>query len=573
MSAAWQSVAAEWSIRDVGAFLLDSITGALYQPPEILREYCQNAIDSYSDLFRETHRPPINSVQVRIDPLNRSVEVFDRGIGMDLPAILQAKSIAVSGKLQQPDEYIGFRGIGIWSGLPACEQIVILTTKIDTGQLYKLVIDCADITKLIDSGIDIGTLMEGRFHIYATPWDADDHFTFVKLSNVQERYVDLLDEPAMTKYLSRTLPVPVDPAWPHADGLARVLDGVPWTTTYDVTVNGEPVYRRFPAKVKPPERVPLEAGGREVAVAWLAESTDSSVVRANERAGEVNNFRVRVKGMALGEPALFAGGTDPVTDASLLRWYVGEIIVTDDSVKPDTHRRGFQPSGAAGDVRDAIRSFYVRTVARARGWSVEKGALDLASNIAEKCDEIEQALGGVGDDDRTLRDALTQLANLQTQLANTKAKSNRTRDLTGASPAARAEAAALRKQQVKNAIAEAERRLSEVEAAVARQAPASHAVLADPPRSTRPTTRRTSRMGDRPVSTAAVVGTLHPPDGSAYTQGELIPRPAPVLVDLAVATQAFLAAARAVLGESHQAYQQIVARLPEELRLRGIAGG
>lgn len=46
----WTKKTVEWTIKDVGAPLLDSIARGLYSKLEVLREYVQNAVDAYVDL-------------------------------------------------------------------------------------------------------------------------------------------------------------------------------------------------------------------------------------------------------------------------------------------------------------------------------------------------------------------------------------------------------------------------------------------------------------------------------------------------------------------------------------------
>lgn len=126
----WVDKDVEWTIKDVGAPLLDSLARGLYQKLEVLREYVQNAVDSYVDFQRLTGLAPENTVQVWVDPDSRSLHVLDRGVGMDWEDIKTAKAIAVSPKLARSNEFAGFRGLGIWSGLSACRQLQLTTSKV-----------------------------------------------------------------------------------------------------------------------------------------------------------------------------------------------------------------------------------------------------------------------------------------------------------------------------------------------------------------------------------------------------------------------------------------------------------
>src|SRR4051794_34679474 len=117
MPQAWKQITKPWTISDIGAPLLDTIAQGLYTQLEVLREYCQNGIDSYVDFVQLTGMEPQYTVQVFVDTTNGSLTVYDNGVGMDREDVFDAKSIAVSHKLSRQNEFVGFRGIGIWAGL------------------------------------------------------------------------------------------------------------------------------------------------------------------------------------------------------------------------------------------------------------------------------------------------------------------------------------------------------------------------------------------------------------------------------------------------------------------------
>lgn len=121
----WQQIPVDFKIDDVGAPLIRNIAQGLYDGPAIVREYIQNAVDSYVRFAQETGQKPSN--EVRVDIQGNTIHIFDDGIGMGKEDIENAKKIAVSDKpLENPELYVGFRGIGIWAGLSACKRLVSL---------------------------------------------------------------------------------------------------------------------------------------------------------------------------------------------------------------------------------------------------------------------------------------------------------------------------------------------------------------------------------------------------------------------------------------------------------------
>ena len=56
MALGWQAIRDEFTIEDIGAPLLTNLAKGIYTPEAMLREYVQNAGDSYYDL-REKDAP------------------------------------------------------------------------------------------------------------------------------------------------------------------------------------------------------------------------------------------------------------------------------------------------------------------------------------------------------------------------------------------------------------------------------------------------------------------------------------------------------------------------------------
>src|SRR4051812_13765730 len=88
------------------------------QPRSRPREYVQNACDAYAEL---DEIPEHASISIRIVSED-TITVQDNGIGMGLKEIKDSKKIAGSPKAGLEGR-TGFRGIGIWAGLQACDKL------------------------------------------------------------------------------------------------------------------------------------------------------------------------------------------------------------------------------------------------------------------------------------------------------------------------------------------------------------------------------------------------------------------------------------------------------------------
>ncbi len=354
-----------------------------------------------------------NMVQVWVDADNAALHIKDDGIGMDWKDIETAKAIAVSPKLLRSNEFVGFRGLGIWSGLSACKQLVLTTTKIGNPFAYKLIIDCEGIVEHYQDPIPIDDLLKDRLEIHETQWDQEDHFTQVKLVDIHtDRFRELLDVEALTRYAEQHLPVPFDPDWksleitsetsskPYTAFVNDALKDVPWTQNYILTVNGLQVYRHFQSvsEIKPPERhLIMDDKGRPVAIAWLCETNrrgSRKILDINPDKGWTRNFAVRIKNFTTGMRGLYAD--QDVMDPGNLDWFVGEIYITDDGIKPDTKRTHFQPGPRYDIVIKALRRFYTSVALRARGWSAQVSVEEDCEKVKHIADEIGKVFDNNG---------------------------------------------------------------------------------------------------------------------------------------------------------------------------------
>ncbi len=580
----WEDREVSWSIRDVGALLLDSIARGLYSKLEVFREYVQNAVDSYADFQSLTGLTADNTVQVWIDADNTTLHIRDGGVGMDWSDVNTAKSIAVSPKLLRANDFVGFRGLGIWSGLSACEQLVMTTTKVGNPCRFRLTIDCKDIVEHLEDPVSIDELLMGRFRIEQSDYDQNDHFTHVKLVNVHKNsYGDLLNKSAIIRFSEQYLPVPFDPAWDFTETLVPYLKPYPWTTTYPLTINGEPVYRRFPSKVdiKKPEIQPIvDRHGRQVAVGWWCETNRRGTTKrldSNPKEGLTPNFTVRVKNFAIGQRGLYSD--QDVPDKDNLDWFVGEIYVTDTNIRPDTKRTHFQPSPRYDDVVCALRQFYTSVALRARAWSAQVTTEDACDRVEELEAEINGILTETTENSEEkqarLADPLGRLETAYQKLVDARKEANKV-DLPD-DTAARTLILRnyLRRPDTKGRLETAIGKVTALKGRVQQALPdggthqPTNAVETGVRR--RRSRARTSTLALEQIppsialGTHAIVGEL-PGEQKTIESNETGEQ----TVELSVAVSAFRAAAAGVLGEEAESFRRIMDRLTTELRRRGV---
>ncbi|MBK9711405.1 MAG: ATP-binding protein [Kouleothrix sp.] len=103
------------STDDIGGALLAILSRGLYTKPlDCIREYVQNAVDAQA-----------SGVTIKIT--GNSVTIFDEGTGMNLQDLLQARQFGLS--LKSISDFVGFRGIGIYSGFDLVDGFVLLVQR------------------------------------------------------------------------------------------------------------------------------------------------------------------------------------------------------------------------------------------------------------------------------------------------------------------------------------------------------------------------------------------------------------------------------------------------------------
>jgi DNA mismatch repair ATPase MutL len=143
----------EYGETDIGVNLLESITLGLYRFPfNVIREYIQNEIDA---------RPRPEKLEVRI--AGQDVFVVGDGSGMSWSDVLEAKKVGISPKSSDTDA--GFRGIGIFSGVAVCREVVIETHKRHDNEKVILRMDADGLRKEILSGSNRPLLQALEEHI------------------------------------------------------------------------------------------------------------------------------------------------------------------------------------------------------------------------------------------------------------------------------------------------------------------------------------------------------------------------------------------------------------------------
>ena len=129
----------DFTAKDIGVMLLESITKGLYHDPQnSIREYVQNEYDA-------------NATEVRMIVAGDRLIIAGNGVGMNEDELISARRIGFSDKSSSSD--VGFRGIGIWSGVAICDEVLISSKKSDDPYGTVIRIDAKGLRSDIEEGV------------------------------------------------------------------------------------------------------------------------------------------------------------------------------------------------------------------------------------------------------------------------------------------------------------------------------------------------------------------------------------------------------------------------------------
>lgn len=324
----------------VGAKLLEAITAGLYDGNlNCLREYIQNAIDSKA-----------KRVDIIFENGRTNLVIEDTGKGMDRKELIEALEI---GKSRKTGGDIGWRGIGIWSGVPTCRRIVIITKKRNSPKL-RVEINSDKLRERYNENIpatDVLTEITGE--IEETPLGKDEtiegsNYTIVRLEEMLPNQRTIFEDKAIKEYLSRNLPVAFNPEkFSLAEEINKKL------LNNNVTLNEIEVYFEKERIFRPPftdtvffNRIfekKFELKGKVIAYGWFLSSKSNKKLAAPNR-----GIYFKKKGVTIGDETLVS----KQSKVGYSQWQYGEIHVLTDSLKENAARNNFEANN------DILEPFY-----------------------------------------------------------------------------------------------------------------------------------------------------------------------------------------------------------------------
>lgn len=311
-----------------GVKIIETITDGLYDGNlNCLREYVQNSIDSRA-----------KNIEIYFENGRKDLIIKDDGMGMDQKELENSLKIGISRK---SGEDVGWRGIGIWSGSPVSEHIVIITKK-KSGKKLRIEIDTDRLRRSVGSNrpaLDVLSEITGDIEELSLGKDEiDKNYTMIRLESVLPTQQAIFRDEAIQSYLERVVPAPFDC---KDFKLASKVNS--WLKQKNVYIPDVRVLFEEEEICRPPNREDIffnkpiykefKVKNKTIAFGWFLCSKN------NRKLGEPNNgIYFKKKGFTIGDKDLVINQYDGTYN----QWQYGEIHIVSDKLKENAPRNNFE---------------------------------------------------------------------------------------------------------------------------------------------------------------------------------------------------------------------------------------
>lgn len=375
----------KYTAESIGSRLIETITNGLYDGNlNCLREYVQNGVDSGA-----------KNIEIYFEGRNNLI-IKDDGAGMDAKELDLALNIGVSKK---SDESVGWRGIGIWSGVPACKKIILITKKCNNNK-YRVEID--------NDVLRIGSLRDKSFltvfeeatgEIEEMPLGKDeslekDHFTEIRLESILKTQKAIFSHKEIRTYLSSTIPAPFNES---NFSLAKEVDK--WLKEENAIISDVNILFENKKIFRYPDRSDIFFNeiikkefivrGNLIAAGWFIASKENKVIPAPN-----GGIYFKKKGFTLGDANLIEKLN--ITE-NYSRWQYGEIHIISKELRENAARNNFEYNNPyIEDFQKEVGTFIneLQNVNRYQSGKIQTKLITVAKEFLESgdFDSAEQAL-------------------------------------------------------------------------------------------------------------------------------------------------------------------------------------
>jgi hypothetical protein len=380
----------KFTMDDIGATLLNELSGSIYEPGDVIREYVQNAVDAHKLNRVDGEELPEEPIAIYIRP--DSVSIVDYGIGMDIKEVSKVKGISISEKIKKGVDLTGQKGVGIWSGLSYFQKIVIETTKAGVDKKYFLTISFGDILEKLHSkdadALSVAQVLDGNHLLEEMDADLDEHGTTVTLHSPRaDQAPEFLDAERIKESIRRYAPCVIDPDFKFVEEVRKWYDENN-LTFIPIVVGNHDVYKSYHNGLSKFSTGTISVGDKTVVKYWLAIADRNDKIK-DEPNKIPSGFALIQNGFALDRNYGAASiGNYPELETPYIPWYVGEMHITNEYVLPNLDRKGLQLTGNTLKLIDNLREWYGVLDSGSRQISYIRLQIEAYNALSKRIDEI-----------------------------------------------------------------------------------------------------------------------------------------------------------------------------------------
>lgn len=373
-SASWLPVAQRPLI---GKDILELLSSSMYTSAlPIYREYVQNAADAIDEARAQGLLGPTESgrVEITIDHEQRLVRIRDNGVGLGEAAFID-RLISFGASKKRGAGARGFRGVGRLAGLGYCQTLTFRAKAAGEAAIHELRWDCRRLKSHLrnqQSAEELSNLVNDIVTKRSTEWGRPaDHFFEVELAGIIRHGDDtLVDDAAISSYLSQVAPVPFAPGFCFGQRIADSLASRVNLGNVEIFVNGRSqsiyrphrnefeVRRGVQDKFAELELITIPASDGEIAaIGWVLHHSYLGAIPPRFNLG---GLRLRSGNMQIGDADLLH---ELFPEPRFNSWTVGEIHVVDSRILVNGRRDYFEQNVHFHNVLNQL-SPLARTLAR-----------------------------------------------------------------------------------------------------------------------------------------------------------------------------------------------------------------
>lgn len=441
VAAHWKAVETEFTLEDIGSEIIDQLSSDIYTGPDsVLRELVKNAYDAYVALdFDEIDDGTVRTVEIsrlRDTKDVGHIYIHDRGVGQSLQDLKGNVQISISHKQQELANATGFRGLGSWASLGAGSQIIITSSKYGEPRKVRLEFDVREIYGRLSPERSLDEILNEskciRFSEETSAEYKSEHFTTVdivcdgKPQKVKGYEINRLyeytvpNEPHLREIIVSSCPLPFAADTTVYAKLKKVYEKIGYVPTA-VKLDGAPLERRIPASLSEITIKTIEGAGQELAIAWFAEDPqDTGVVNVDEGTHLLGGPSIQL--LKYNVPVGKKGEFGDNVRAGILNWYVGEVHVLADEVRPDAGGHNFRAGTARELFIQTLRGFYEELEKRAEEKSFRLSLINTLKAGSDAAAQLKAKEKGLSNAERAKLQAKVATAVEKVEALGKKAK-------------------------------------------------------------------------------------------------------------------------------------------------------